>query len=317
MTRTYNEHPHPAAIQAVVTGATGMIGRQIVRRLLEAGYRVRVLSRRATYPDPRVELFRADLLDGAAVTVFLRDAQLLFHCAAELHDQQKMRAVNVEGTRLLIEKARGCGVGFFCHISSAGVVGRTTHRLIDEATPCNPRNEYEKSKLAAEKLFANGIEGCRTVILRPTNVIDDERPGPFSLALEDNWLNKLRLFIKGRECAHLLHAEDVAAAALFFVDHRDIDGCFLVSRDNDADNTYAELWRLCRLRLEGTGAARRPQCLPLAIPYLWRLLSGRPANPGDVRFLANKLLAAGFTFPGSIQEMASRICACPSKKFIY
>ena len=68
---------------ACVTGASGMVGSKIVQRLLAQGYIVRSLSRRKYSDDPDVELFLGGLEDQKVLDAFLRNAELLFHCAAE------------------------------------------------------------------------------------------------------------------------------------------------------------------------------------------------------------------------------------------
>jgi nucleoside-diphosphate-sugar epimerase len=91
--------------EVCVTGATGMIGGQIVKSLLCRGYSVRVLTR-SEYYHPRVKIFRGGLEDIATVDRFIEGADSIFHCAAELLDKSKMWQTNVEGTRLIAKLAR-------------------------------------------------------------------------------------------------------------------------------------------------------------------------------------------------------------------
>jgi nucleoside-diphosphate-sugar epimerase len=157
---------------ACVTGASGMVGSKIVRRLALQGYKIRALSRSKHFDDPDVELFRGGLDDEEVLKSFLSNAHLLFHCAAELYDESKMWDVNVLGTERLLRLIKNSSIEYLCYLSSAGVVGRTNIRWVNEKTGCDPQNVYEQSKWAAEQLVAQGIDGCQIVILRPTNVID-------------------------------------------------------------------------------------------------------------------------------------------------
>ena len=68
---------------AVVTGATGTVGKVIVTMLLERGYRVRILTRNRSYEDPRTEVVNGDLADITSIETFLCDAEYVFHCVAE------------------------------------------------------------------------------------------------------------------------------------------------------------------------------------------------------------------------------------------
>ena len=102
-----------------------------------------------------------------------------------------MSDVNIVGTEKIINAVKNSTIKLFSYLSSAGVVGMTNDKIVDEGTPCNPITTYEKTKWEAEKIVAKGIDGCKTIILRPTNVIDDLNPGalylPMSRSLK-SWL---------------------------------------------------------------------------------------------------------------------------------
>lgn len=300
---------------ACVTGATGMIGRRIVARLLAQGFAVRVLSRRPSFPDGRVELHRGELEDAHALEVFLRGARLLFHCAAELNDASKMWEVNYHGSERLLQLAERQGIEYLCHLSSAGVVGRTRLAWVDEEAACNPQNPYERSKWAAEQVAARGIEGCRVVILRPTNVVDEDRPGAIGLAARGSWKDRLHVFVKGGECAHVVHAEDVAAAALHFI-RRPAEGpqTFFVSCDEHPLNTVGGISALYWALQQGrTAAGARPAPhLPLLVPHVLRRLRRRASNRGDVRYSCAKLSSQGFDPPLGLVGCVERVLAARS-----
>ena len=137
---------------ACVTGATGIIGSRIVNRLTVKGINVRILSRKKTLLNKGVELVIGDLLDPLTVERFLLDADIVFHCAAELRKESEMILTNIEGTRHLVESIEKNSVSFFCHMSSAGVVGRTSACVVDEKTECHPMNLYEQTKWESEKI---------------------------------------------------------------------------------------------------------------------------------------------------------------------
>jgi nucleoside-diphosphate-sugar epimerase len=295
--------------RACVTGASGLIGRRIVQRLLTLGYEVRVLSRKKELTISQVTLFCGGLEDEAVLADFLRGAHLLFHCAAELQDQSRMWEVNVAGTERLLRLAAQEGIEYLCHLSSAGVVGKTRQLWVDEETPCRPQSPYERSKWEAEKLAARMGGGSRTVILRPTNVIGPGQPGALGLPGRAAWADRLKVWVTGGECAHIVHAEDVAAAAVFFITYPLSVQVFLVSCDHEPLNTMAGLWTLyhaCRDHrpLDGLKPAAH---LPLVIPYLLRRLRGRGSNRGDVRYASQRLLATGFSLPlglvGAVQQV--------------
>jgi len=138
-----------------ITGGTGFIGGRLVRRHLEAGDTVRVLTRRSPaasgLPDA-VQQFQGDLRSGVKDHLpFVDGADVLYHCAAELDDESGMHAVHVEGTQHLLEAARG-RVGRWVHLSSVGVYGRAPGGLIAEEAPLQPATTYERTKAESERL---------------------------------------------------------------------------------------------------------------------------------------------------------------------
>lgn len=294
---------------ACVTGANGMIGRRITDRLTGAGLHVRVLSRSDRNWGPDIEVCRGDLSDADCLRRFLNGAHFIFHCAAELHNVAEMQEVNVAGTRRLLRASAESGAEYFCHISSAGVIGKTEQKWVDETTICDPQNEYEKSKWKAEKLVAAGIGDCRVVILRPTNVVDESRAGIFDLFKNRNLPNRLKLFLKGGECARIVHAEDVADAALHFVD-KPITGpeIYFVSRDEEDKNTFAGLWKLYHSAQNNLPPGRLPRVfhLPIFVPDILRKIWRGDRIRGDVRFSSAKIKATGFRYSRTLPEIVER-----------
>ena len=284
---------------ACVTGASGMVGSRIANRLAGKGYRVRGLSRRRSLDLPSVEPFCGGLEDETVLKTFLSGAGLLFHCAAELNDASRMWEVNVHGTARLLRIAKESNIRFLCYLSSAGVVGLTDRTLVDENCNCNPQNDYEKSKWAAEQLVAKGIDGCSIVILRPTDVVDEWRPGAMSPPIRRRFRDRLVVLFKGNENAHIVHAEDIADAAVHFLkSHFKKPEVFFVSCDHERYNTFGGLWELY-------GAVQRKvpadeinpkHYSPIFLPYILRRIRRGPCNFGNVRYSSEKLLSKGFRF---------------------
>lgn len=303
---------------ACVTGASGIIGSRIVERLLEAGYRVRVLTRARNTPARNgIVSYCGSLDDKDILEDFLRDASMLFHCAGERRDVERMWRVNVEGTRRLLDVARQLDIRYLCYISSAGVVGRTNSCWVDETENCNPGNEYEKSKWMAEKLVAEGLPDCSVVILRPTNVIDEDNAGILELAIRASFLDWVKVVVKGSECAHIVHANDVAAAAIYFIPYTfQTPECFFVSCDQDERNTVVGLWRLFR-SLSRNQQYRRisPEfTLPVFVPHYFRAVLRGKTIRGDVRYSSKKISEYGFKYETGVEGAVRRVAEKMNKE---
>jgi uncharacterized protein YbjT (DUF2867 family) len=126
----------------LVTGATGTLGRSVVRLLLASGHAVRALSRKTHDLFPAgVELVIGDLIKGVELTHALAGVRAIIHCATDPALAQRSDSADVEGTRQLLEAASGVTP----HLIYPSIVG------ID-------RSAYPlyQAKLAAEQLIARG-----------------------------------------------------------------------------------------------------------------------------------------------------------------
>jgi nucleoside-diphosphate-sugar epimerase len=295
---------------AAVTGGSGIVGRKIAQKLLKEGYEVRILTRNKSLHIENTQTFVGNIEDESVLRLFLENVSHLFHCAAELHNESKMWEINVLGTERILDLIPTFNITYFCYLSSAGVIGLTDNQLVDERSKCNPQNPYEKSKWAAEKLVAKGIDNCSIAILRPTDVIDEQRPGALALTIRTNWRDRLNVFLKGGECAHIVHAEDVADAAIFFINTRfERPVHFFVSCDHERFNTFGGLWSLCKAiqqdrSIEGICPVIH---LPMIIPYILRMLWRGAGNYGNVRYSSEKLLSTGFRYRLGVEGAVRRM----------
>jgi nucleoside-diphosphate-sugar epimerase len=157
---------------AVVWGATGYVGRQLVRALIASGWRVRALVR-----DPGA----ANLVDLAAVDVrgislrsprqamldALAGADVVYHCAGHGNGSGSALPDFVEGTASFARAAREAGVRRYVQLSTVAVYGAATGIDIGPETPANPRSEYARSRHAAElgalEAFEGALERCTLV----------------------------------------------------------------------------------------------------------------------------------------------------------
>jgi uncharacterized protein YbjT (DUF2867 family) len=99
--------------RVLVAGGTGVLGREVVSRLLEKGYTVRVMSRSPQRGTPNVEWAQAQMLTGEGLSEALQGVDVVVHAVAD----RNFAKTDVEMTRLLLEKAKTVDVGYFLYIS--------------------------------------------------------------------------------------------------------------------------------------------------------------------------------------------------------
>lgn len=295
---------------ASVTGASSPIGRYLVSMLSEKGWRVRVLTRAGfDSEDPAIEVIRGDIRDESVLEKLIQGASALFHCAAEFAQQDQIWEINVKATETILEIARRGSIDYFCYLGSAGVLGACNDEWVDENTPCHPRDTYEKSKYAAEQLVMSSGLDAKICVLRPVFVVSSQRPGFVEYPMRDNMADRLKVLLKGKECAHIVHALDVAAAAIFFLDNPlQKPECFYVSCDEDELNTVAGISGYYRyLHDDERGEVQLPFSLPRIVPYLIRRVLRGPSLHGRTRFSSAKIKQHGFQFPlgfrGAIKDI--------------
>ena len=152
--------------QVLVLGGGGYLGSVVVARLLQGGYKVRVLDSflfgegalEGVRAHAGCELVRGDVRDIGAVVKAMRGCDAVVHLAAIVGDpacddnKQLAMEVNRAATRMLADVASGCGVRRFVFASSCGVYGESELRL-DETSAVNPLSVYAQTKVDSENIL--------------------------------------------------------------------------------------------------------------------------------------------------------------------
>jgi UDP-glucose 4-epimerase len=158
-----------------LTGATGFIGRHLLRELPKHGYRIRVLLRRpGAVPPECTSAVVGDLARPRNMSQALADADAVIHSAGLAHamsgvPEDDYRAVNTESTVALARAAHRAGVRRFIFLSSIRAqCGPSAEFVQTEDLAPQPTDAYGRSKLAAEQGLAE--LGIDWVALRPVVV---------------------------------------------------------------------------------------------------------------------------------------------------
>jgi hopanoid-associated sugar epimerase len=230
-------------VTTLVTGASGHIGNNLVRALLERGERVRVLLRegsnnRAVDGLP-VERAFGDLRDRRSLEAAVDGCERLYHLAAYLSirngDRDQIFDINILGTRRLLQAAQKAGVRRVVYCSSFGAMGVNPGGLSDEEwipSPFEPMLDYERSKYYAEhEVLRAAVRGLDVTIVNPSGVIgaNDFKPslvGKTFIAVAEG---KMIAYVPG--AWDFTPMRDVVAGHLLAMEHGKTGERYLLSGD--------------------------------------------------------------------------------------
>jgi nucleoside-diphosphate-sugar epimerase len=175
---------------AVVTGATGWLGKRLVRALAEGLPEVPGLAqaperkiRCLVLPGEdssalraisgRVEIVEGNVSDAQSVDRFMQGAEdaTVFHVAGMIHPNRFVREfydVNEKGTQHIVAAAKQAKARRLIYVSSNSPIGcnpDATH-VFDESSPYNPYMNYGRSKMLAEEIVKGASRDLETVIVR-------------------------------------------------------------------------------------------------------------------------------------------------------
>lgn len=267
---------------AALTGASGHIGANLLRLLLQKGFSVRVLAHKDTkaIEGLDVEVVQGSVLDQDALKRLVQGADLVFHAAGRVslkwHDPLTVR-INVEGTRKIISACLSQDCGRLIHFGSIHSFEEGEEEL-SEASPLALNNvpDYNRSKALSVAIVRRAVvQGLDAVVVCPTAVIGphDYRPSALGRVILRVANSRLPVAVSG---------------GYNFVDVRDVAlGSFAAATKGTRGHTYilSGEWRTLKdlFSLVAKEAGSRPPLLylPTSLAYagvpfawLWAKLTG-------------------------------------------
>jgi dihydroflavonol-4-reductase len=257
--------------RVLLTGATGLVGRSILDELLARNYSVRALVRSRERAEEILgpsacELAVGDVTDADSIDAAIEGCSIVYHAAGLpeqwLADDSRFAAVNVGGTRNMVEAALAARVEKFVYSSTIDVFAGRAGEPFDESVidPQPKGTAYERSKQDADQIVSAAMErGLPAVFLHPSAVF-----GPITAGSPG--LNDFVDRILRREIPMLLpggmpvvYAPDVARGHVDAAEIAPIGSRFILS------DRYFDLAELAGLVVDVAGTGKVPPVLPLAL----------------------------------------------------
>jgi dihydroflavonol-4-reductase len=273
-------------LKALVTGATGFIGANLVRELLKQGFQVRALVREGSdlrnLEGLKVELALGDLRNAEALKKALEGCDVLFHTAALysfwVPQPEVMYEINVKGTANILQAALHTGVQKVVYTSTESTIGIDRRTGLGKenliARPEELTNHYKRSKFLAEKVALDMCQkGLPIVVVNPTATVGpyDRKPTPTGRFILSFLNRHMPAYVNTG--LNLVNVEDVARGHLLALEKGKVGERYILGNENLTFQTVLEM--LSRL----TGIRPPRICLPLsfalAVGYLSEFFVGR------------------------------------------
>lgn len=285
---------------AVVTGGAGFLGRLLVQRLLDEGWKVLSIDLHPLeFQHENLHAMQGDIRQAEHWDALLRHgpADVIFHCAAQLAhgsiDKNLLWTCNVDGTERVGDAARRHKIGKVVYISSNCLWGESMGRPVTEEDAPKPIELYGKSKLRGEEVLLAQTGDFDTIVIRCPTIIDAGRLGLLAILFEfiDEG-RKVWVVGDGSNRYQFIYAQDLITAMMLACGHNS-SAVFGIGTDNPGS-----LKDVYKYVIEKSGSRSRVASLPqgptvLAMKAAYHL-GISPLGPYHYR-----MIAADFSFDTS------------------
>lgn len=260
----------------LVTGATGLVGSHLLKKLIQEGHAVKALYRNSP-PEisgtEGVEWIKGDILDVVALEESMDQVDQVYHCAAVVSfnpaKKAAMQHTNIEGTANVVNACINKGVKRLLFVSSVAALGRIREdKPIDETmnwTPETSNSEYGKTKYLSEMEVWRGMsEGLSVVVVNPVIILGNGDWEGGSSGIFKSAYNEFPWYTEGM--SGFVDVKDVVKAMVLLMDSSINGERFILSGHNAY---YKDIFGLI-----ATTFHKKPphkKVTPLLAAIVWRL----------------------------------------------
>ena len=270
----------------LVIGANGFLGSHVTRQLVAAGHDVRAMVREGAttigIDDLATERFVGDIWDNDTLRAAMTGCDDVYYCVVDargwLSDPAPLFHTNVEGTRNVLEVAKGVGLQRFIFTSTYATVDRRRGRTASETDVIPDESAitpYVRSRVQAENMVLNAArDGALPVVamcVSTTYGAGDWGRTPHGAIIAGAAFGKLPFVLGGIEL-EAVGVDDAAAAMLLAAEHGRIGERYLISEKMISN---AEV---VRIAADAAGVPAPTRTLPLPTAYAMAALGTAKAR---------------------------------------
>lgn len=279
-------------MKALVTGATGFLGKALANRLQSMGWQVTALGRNdgilKLLASQGLQVVKADLADKNQVMAACKNQDIVFHSGALASDwgkKQEFYNSNVLGTQNVIQGCMHNQVKRLVHVSTPSIYFQNKPRLNVKETdplPSKAVNEYARTKLLAEELIDKAfLEGLSVITIRPRAIYGPGDQTILPRVIDRLERGVLRQIGNGENIIDLSYVENVVDSLLLCAE---IQGNPIGKKYNITNGEPIHLWKMIQQLCEKLNLHYPTQKLPLPLAnsiagsaeWVCSLLPGQP-----------------------------------------
>ncbi|CAN8073992.1 unnamed protein product [Agarophyton chilense] len=272
-------------VRCLVTGGSGFLGRHLIDALLAKKdpdvrivvFDIRTYEHHGSVVGAPIESFAGTITQLGDVLKVCHEIDIVFHCATanplDNQNESLMWAVNVEGTKNLIEACKQCKVPKLVYVSSASVVyDGSPMNGVDENLPYPSKftDYYSMTKAKAEQLVLQANRNSLlTCALRPSSIFGERDPSYVPALIESGKQGKTKYVIgSGKTKWEFTYVRNVADACIKAAEHLTTDSplggnAYFITNDE----TFL-FWDHVGLILDGLGYPKPSVHLPMTLCYV-------------------------------------------------
>lgn len=223
----------------LVTGATGFIGGKLARELVRRGHQVVTVARdsakAADLAALGVTVYKGDITEKSTLIEPMRGVDGVFHVAGwykiGVRDSSAGQAINVEGTRNMLEVMRDLGIPKGVYTSTLAINSDTHGKVVDETYEFHGQHisAYDRTKAEAHEIAEAMIRaGLPLVIVMPGMVIGPDDTSSMRDTLIQYLLGKLPMIPAGQTFAWA-HVDDIVEGHILAMDKGKIGESYIIA----------------------------------------------------------------------------------------